>query len=268
MLSDEQVELILNDILEHGYDFTGYARASIKRRIERLMSLDKIKGYSELRFRFNSNPDYINRFIDEVSVNVTEMFRDPSFYALLRKEIIPKLATNPRIRIWHAGCATGEEVFSMAILLKEENLLHKSIIYATDISPVALDNLKNRFISLNFMRQYSENYLQSGGKQDFSDYYTAKYNHAVINKDLVENVIFSTHNLATDGSFNEFNLIICRNVLIYFNKTLQDKALKLFDDSLSPFGYLALGSRESLKHSSIHHRYEQIENEKIWKKKM
>ncbi len=267
MLSEEQVEIILNDILEqYGYDFTGYARASLRRRMDRLITLDKIPGFAEFRYRFRTDREYILRFVEEITVNVTEMFRDPSFYKMLREHILPMLATNPRIRIWHAGCSTGEEVFSLAILLKELRLLHKSMIYATDISASVLENFKERMVPMSAMRQYSENYIHSGGKEDFSSYYTAQYDYAIINHDLVDKVIYSTHNLATDSSFNEFNLIVCRNVMIYFDKNLQERALRLFDESLAPLGYLALGSRETLKYSSIRNKYVQVENEKIWKK--
>ncbi|HRE50473.1 MAG TPA: protein-glutamate O-methyltransferase CheR [Flavitalea sp.] len=267
-IRDEEVELLLNDLIEiYGYDFTGYSGASIKRRISRLVLLDKFPSFAELRYRLISDKNYLARFIEEITVNVTEMFRDPSFYRTLREDVLPVLATHPFIRIWHAGCSTGEEVISMAILLQEANILHKSRLYATDINPLALQKARTGIYPLSLMKQFSENYIQSGGKKTFSDYYTAKYSLAKFDDSLKENITLSTHNLVSDWSFNEFQLIVCRNVLIYFNKELQDKALNLFDHSLERFGYLALGSKEQVKFSSIGHKYIQLNNkERIWKK--
>jgi chemotaxis protein methyltransferase CheR len=267
MIEDEEIELLLNDIFEvYGYDFANYSKASLKRRIIRLVVLDKFPSFAELRYRVRTDEDYLKRFIEEITVNVTEMFRDPSFYKVLRTQIVPILGTKPFIRIWHAGCSTGEEVFSMAILLKEANLLKKSLLYATDLNPSVLEKVRRGIFPLNQMKQYSENYIASGGTGDFSTYYTANYGQAKLNEDLSEKIIISTHNLVSDSSFNEFDLILCRNVLIYFDKDLQERALKLFDDSLGPLGFLALGSKETLKFSSIQARFKQLDKEKIWKK--
>ncbi len=267
-ISDEEVELLLNDLIEvHGYDFTNYSKASLKRRIERLFSLDKFPSFAELRYRIRSDEDYLVRVVEEITVNVTEMFRDPSFYAALRKHVIPVLATYPFIRIWHAGCSTGEEVYSMAILLKESKLLHKSLLYATDLNPGVLEKAKNGIFPLSVMKLYSENYIESGGKEDFSKYYTAGYDSVRFHPEFAERIIFSTHNLVSDRSFNEFQVIFCRNVLIYFNKDLQTHVLNLFDDSLENLGFLALGAKENIRFSTIHGRYTQIEpREKIWRK--
>jgi chemotaxis protein methyltransferase CheR len=270
LAKDEDVELLLNDLWEmYGYDFTGYSRASVKRRIIRLIVLDKFTSFAELRYRVRTDTGYVRRFVEEITVNVTEMFRDPSFYKTLREEIIPVLATRPFIRIWHAGCSTGEEVYSMAILLQEANLLHKSLVYATDINPGVLEKARKGIFPLNNMKQYSENYILSGGKKDFSGYYTAKYDWAKFDDGLKSKMIISTHNLVSDWSFNEFQLILCRNVLIYFDRGLQDRVLTLFDESLEKLGFLALGAKESLKFSVVRNKFAQLENkEKIWRKIM
>ena len=195
------------------------------------------------------------------------MFRDPGFYKLLRTQVLPVLATYPFVRIWHAGCSTGEEVYSMAILLKEAGIMQKSLMYATDINPGVLDQVVRGIYPLRSLKLFSENYILSGGKEDFSSYYTAKYDLAKFDDELRSKMIVSTHNLVSDRSFNEFQLIICRNVLIYFNKPLQDRVLELFDSSLEPRGYLALGSKEQVKFASISKRYEQLDpKEKIWRK--
>lgn len=267
MIKDEEVAILLNDLLEiYGYDFTDYSKASLKRRINRLFSLDKFPSFAEFRYRIRTDEDYLKRFVEEITVNVTEMFRDPSFYATLRKEVLPVLATYPLIRIWHAGCSTGEEVYSMAILLQEANLLHKSLLYATDLNPDVLEGAKTGIFPLRHMKQYSENYMEMGGSKDFSSYYTTRYDNAKFDKKLATKMIFATHNLVSDRSFNEFQLIMCRNVMIYFDKVLQDRVLQLFDQSLEPLGFLALGSKESLRFSSIASHYKQTGKEKIWRK--
>lgn len=266
-IKDEEIETLLNDLIDiHGYDFTGYSRASLKRRLNRLIMLDRFPSFAEFRYRLRDDKNYLKRFVEEITVNVTEMFRDADFYITLREKIIPMLASKPFIRIWHAGCATGEEVFSMAILLHEANLLHKSLIYATDINPDVLNDAKKGIYPLSHIKQYSENYIKAGGRQDFSTYYTAKYDNAIFNAMLRDKMLFATHNLVSDNSFNEFQLILCRNVLIYFEKPLQDKVLNLFDASLETLGYLALGSKETLRFSNVISKYKQVEKQKIWKK--
>lgn len=267
-LSDEQVEMILHDVArQYGYDFLSYSRASVKRRIARLISNDRFPSFAEFRFRILRDKDYIKRFVEQITVNVTEMFRDVTFYKTLRESVLPVLATSPLIRIWHAGCSTGEEVYSMAIILHEANLLNKTLLYATDINPTVLETVRTGIFPLSQMKQYSENYILSGGKQDFSSYYIAQYNLAKFADFLSRKIVLSTHNLASDGSFNEFQLIMCRNVMIYFDKALQDKVLRLFYESLQPLGYLALGSKETLKFTELQQNFRQIENkEKIWRK--
>src|ERR1700760_569481 len=266
-ISDHQLNLLLTDLLEiYGYDFTAYAKASLKRRINRLYALDRFPSFAEFRYKVRSNETYFNRFIEQLTVNVTEMFRDPLFYRALKTEVFPVLATYPFIRIWHAGCSTGEEVYSMAILLKEAGLLHKALLYGTDINPLVVKKARKGIFPVSQMQKYSENYIQSGGIQDFSSYYTANYHLAKFDSSLTGKMIFSTHNLVSDFSFNEFQLILCRNVLIYFERELQTKVFKLFDYSLENFGYLALGSKESLRFSPIADRYRQVAREKIWRK--
>lgn len=267
MIQDDEVEVLINDLVElYGYDFAGYSRASIKRRMNRLFILDSFPSFAEFRYRLKNDSSYLKRFVEEITVNVTEMFRDPSFYKTLREEIIPNIATKPFIRIWHAGCSTGEEVFSMAIMLKEANLLHKTLIYATDLNTNVLEKARKGVFPLSQMKQYSENYIASGGKQDFSSYYTANYDRVKFDESFTTRMIFSTHNLVCDSSFNEFDLILCRNVLIYFDIPLQNRVFQLFDASLNPLSYLALGSKETMKFSDVTSIYSQIGKEKIWRK--
>ena len=267
-LTDSQIDIILGDLVDiYGYDFTSYSRASLKRRILLLVSKDRFPSFAEFRFRLRTDVVYFNRFVEKITVNVTEMFRDISFHKTLRNEILPQLATRPLIRIWHAGCSTGEEVYSMAILLHEANLLNKSLLYATDINPAVLEKVRGGIFPLSQMKQYSENYILSGGKKDFSSYYTAKYDAVKFEDFLGRKMVLATHNLVSDGSFNEFQLILCRNVLIYFDKSLQDRSLRLFYDSLEMLGYLALGAKESLKFTDIQKNFRQHESgEKIWRK--
>lgn len=266
-ITDEQIEILLSDLLEeYGYDFTGYSRASLKRRIHRLYSLDKALSFAEFRYRVSNDSVYFKRFVEQITVNVTEMFRDPVFFKTLRDVVLPKLGTYPFIRIWIAGCSTGEEAYSISIILKELNLLHKSLIYATDLNPEVLERAAQSMFALSQMKQYSENYILSGGKMDFSSYYTANYSLAKFDENLKSKIIFSTHNLVSDHSFNEFQLILCRNVLIYFDRDLQHKVLQLFDDSLENLGYLALGTKETLDFSRDAKNYKRIPGEKIWRK--
>ncbi|MCJ8209073.1 protein-glutamate O-methyltransferase CheR [Mucilaginibacter sp. RS28] len=266
-IGEQEMALLLSDLLElYGYDFTDYAKASLKRRLNRLFTLDRFPSFAELRYQVRNDAEYARRCVEQITVNVTEMFRDPAFYHALRTEVLPVLATYPFIRIWHAGCSTGEEVYSMAILLKEANLLHKSLLYATDINTQVLQKAATGIFPLSQMKQYSENYIASGGKEDFSSYYTASYNSAKFDEELSRRMVFSTHNLVSESSFNQFQLIMCRNVLIYFEKELQGRVFALFDESLEKLGYLAVGSKETIKFSPIANRYRQESKEKIWRK--
>ncbi|MFT5821151.1 MAG: chemotaxis protein methyltransferase CheR [Crocinitomix sp.] len=254
--------------LIYGYDFKNYATASLKRRVSRFMRYSKIISFLELKYRLGTEEEFFNYFLEEVTVNVTEMFRDPSFFRAIREQVIPQLKTYPNIRIWHAGCSTGEEVYSMAILLEEEGLLERSLLYATDINQHVLEQAKSMKFNIDLMSDYASNYLAAGGKEEFSKYYTAQYGKAVFNDRLKQRMVFSTHNLVNDQSFNEFNLVICRNVLIYFNRELQDNVIGLFTNSVSPLGFLALGSKESLSFSKHEEHYNKIDGKmKIWQKK-
>ena len=266
-ISTEELEQLLEDVLEvHGYDFTDYSRASLHRRVNRLMRIDNFPSFAELRYRIRNDNNYLKRFVEEITVNVTEMFRDPDFYRVIKEQVFPQLRTKPFIRIWHAGCSTGEEAYSMAIMLHEANLIHKTLIYATDINPDVLEKAAKGIFPLSQMKQYSENYIAAGGEKDFSSYYTARYDRVIFNEDLRKKMVFATHNLVSDSSFNEFQLILCRNVMIYFDKALQAKVLNLFDGSLEKLGFLSLGSKETLKFSSIAHKFKQIERHKVWRK--
>jgi chemotaxis protein methyltransferase CheR len=267
-IPDDELPLFLNDLIDrYGYDFTGYSEASLLRRIDRFMMREHIYDSNELRIRVFGDADYFRYLVEEITVNVTEMLRDPLFYKTIREEVIPVLATYPFIRIWHAGCSTGEEVYSMAILLQEAGILHKSRLYATDINPGVIEKAKSGIFPASQIRKYSENYMQSGGKNDFSAYYTSNYSLAKFDEKLSEKMTFATHNLVADSSFNEFQLILCRNTLIYFNKKLQSRVLELFDRSLELLGFLALGSKESLRFSSIESKFRQASaGQKIWRK--
>ena len=267
-ISDAELQALLQDLQDkYGYDFTNYSQASLRRRISLLFIKDKVTGFAELRYKLLNDKNYLLRFVQHITVNVTEMFRDPAFYKTLRLEILPSLASKPFIRIWHAGCSTGEEVYSMAIVLKECNLLHKSLLYATDINPLVIEKMRNGMFPISQIKQYSDNYNLAGGTTELSGYYTAQYDWVKFSQSLSSKIIMATHNLVSDRSFNEFQLIVCRNVLIYFNKHLQKNVFDLFDKSLETLGYLALGSKETLKYSPLHTRYVQCENkEKIWRK--
>lgn len=251
-----------------GYDFTDYSEASVRRRIANFMNGRKIPNLEVLSDRVLHSESEFEAFIQELSVTVTEMFRDPTFFKSLREKVLPSLETWPFLKIWIAGCATGEEILSIAILLKEAKLLNRSVIYATDINQNSLRIARSGIYPIDAMQKHTSNYLKSGGPADFSDYYTAKYQSVMFNKELLQNVVISPHNLATDQSFNEFQLIVCRNVLIYFNQQLQNRVINLFTQSLSPFGYLALGSKESLLFADDRTNYEDVDRkEKIFRKR-
>lgn len=267
IIKDEELEFLIKDVYElYGYDFSGYSRASFKRRVNRICLIERFTSFAELRYTLINEPEYLKRFVEEVTVNVTEMFRDPHFFKGLREKILPQLGTYPLIRIWVAGCSTGEEAYSMAILLKEANLYHKSLIYGTDLNPSVLETARAGVFPLQQMKLYSENYMLSGGKKDFSDYYTANYDSAKFDKSLQEKLILSTHNLVSDSSFNSFQLIICRNVLIYFDRGLQERVFRLFDNSLENLGFLALGAKETIRFSKLDKNFHQIDDQRIWKK--
>ncbi len=268
MITPAQIDDLLVAVAQrYGYDFTGYSRASMQRRIDSFFVKGRHSSFADMKARVLKDPAWFMYFVEEITVNVTEMFRDGSFYRTVREQLLPVLATYPFIRIWHAGCSTGEEVYSMAILLREAGLLHKSILYATDINQAVLEKAKTGIFAASTMQQNSENYIRSGGLADFSSYYTANYSSAKFDPELAQRMIFSTHNLVSDASFNEFQLIVCRNTLIYFERDLQERVIQLFDKSLESLGFLALGSKESLRFSTVAPHYKQLENkEKIWRK--
>ena len=263
----DELIMLINDY--SGYDFSDYSMPSLQRRFQRYIDLNKISDFKQLLQDLMNDSSMLNNLIEEVTVNVTEMFRDPSFFAAIRTELVPQLNKLPLIKIWHAGCSTGEEVYSMAILLKEHNLLDKSIIYATDINQSVLDVAKSGKYSIESFKENELNYRESEGTKKLSDYYTVLNGEVLMNDDLKSKIIFSTHNLVSDNAFNQFDLIVCRNVLIYFNKSLQDNVLQMFYNSLSENGILAIGSKETIMFSPIENFMQVINAKwKIWKKKV
>ena len=263
-----EIQLLLEGVFRYyGFDFRNYALASLKRRIWKTIHSEQLKSVSGLQEKVLHDPACMERFLLGLSVNVTAMFRDPSFYVAFRTKVVPLLRTYPFIRVWHAGCSTGEEVYSMAILLQEEGLYHRCRIYATDMNEVVLKTAKAGIFPLRLMQEYTQHYLKAGGKQSFSEYYTAAYDNAMFRSSLKENIVFSQHNLATDSSFNEFNVILCRNVLIYFNQLLQARVHKLLYESLGRFGVLGLGHQESIKFTPHEKHYEKLEGrEKLYRR--
>ena len=259
-----ETRLLLQAIYErYGYDYRNYAPGSLRRRVHKCMEEEHLGGISQLQERVLRDPDCMTRLLLNLSINVSDMFRDPEFYAALRTKVLPLLRTYPFVRIWLAGCSTGEEVYSIAILLQEEGLYKKSRIFATDMNEVVLQKAKEGIFPLGRMQQYTKNYLAAGGKGSFSDYYTAKYDNAIFRPDLRKNVVFAQHNLASDQVFNEFNLILCRNVMIYFDKELQGRVYGLFHQSLCMFGFLGLGSKETMRFSPHERCYEELDHK--WK---
>lgn len=265
---DDEIRLLLEDVYcRHGYDFREYALSSMRRRIRDRVRAEGLKSIAALRERVMSAPDALDRLLLGLSVSVSAAFRDPSFYAAFREHIVPRLRTYPFVRIWHAGCSTGEEVYSMAILLHEEGLYDRCRIYATDINEVVLQRAREGIYPLAAMRQYTRNYLQAGGQGEFSTYYTASYDNALFRPSLRENIVFAQHNLAIDGSFNEFHVIMCRNVMIYFDRGLQQRVHRLLFESLVPFGFLCLGNKEALANTGVESQYEEIDpDQRIFRK--
>ena len=265
---DIEIGLLLEGLFRiHGFDFRDYSRTSIKRRILELMRTEGVQTVSALQDKVLHDFASLDRLLLGLSVHATSMFRDPSFYATFRKDVVPLLKTYPTVQVWIAGCSTGEEVYSLAILLREEGLYERCRIYATDISHSVLRKARDGIFPLSAMREYTNNYHQAGGAHEFSDYYTAQYDNAIFSPKLRNNVVFSEHNLATDGSFNEFQVILCRNVMIYFNKDLQARVHNLLYDSLSMFGVFGLGNKESLKFTPRAESYQHLNhNDKLYRK--
>jgi len=263
-----EIDLLLEAMYRHyGYDFRNYARGSLRRRLWRRAHAEGVHTISGLQDRVLHNPASMQALLLDLSVTVTAMFRDPSFYVALRDKVIPVLKTYPFIRIWNAGCSTGEEVYSMAILLTEEGLYDRARIYATDINEGVLDRARSATIALERMKGFTQNYIKSGGTRAFSEYYEVHGRHAHLRRDLLDNVVFAQHNLVSDGAFNQFHLIVCRNVLIYFNKGLQEQVNDLLHESLVRLGVLTLGHKESLRFLRQNDYYTALdEREKIYRR--
>jgi chemotaxis protein methyltransferase CheR len=265
-----EMQLLMEAIfLRYGYDFRNYSKAHIRRRVLHHLSMSLIPNVTLLQERILRDRNFFNNFLDDLSINVTEMFRDPEFYKSLKTNIIPKLKTYAYFKVWHAGCATGEEVYSIAILLKEEGLLDRCQIYATDFNRKVLEIAKEGVYQKSEIEQYEKNYVLSGGEGKLSDYYKSRYGSVIFEKSLSSKVVFADHNLVTDNVFAEVNLILCRNVLIYFEKSLQDQVIGLFYKSLVSGGILCLGTKESIKFSGYEKLFDVVdEKQKIYKKKI
>jgi chemotaxis protein methyltransferase CheR len=264
-----EIDLLLEGIFRrYGFDFREYAPASLKRRLWRRVHAEGLKSVSALQERVLHDSACMERLLLDLSINVTAMYRDPSFYAAFRQKVVPLLRTYPFARVWNAGCSTGEEVYSLAILLREEGLYDKTRIYATDINDSVLERARAGVFPLDKMQEYTQNYIAAGGTRSFSEYYAAGYDGAAFSPELIENVVFAQHNLVSDRSFNEFHVIMCRNVMIYFDKPLQDRVHGLFHDSLATFGVLALGHKESIRFTPHETGYEELDGEERLYRKM
>ncbi len=267
--TDIEIRLLIEAIyLKYSYDFRDYAGASVKRRVHHALTQMECQTISALQERVIHDPTAFMQLLQYLTIPVSEMFRDPDHFLAIRREVVPLLRTYPSIKIWIAGCSTGEEVYSMAILLREEGLLERTIIYATDINPTSLEKAKKGVYSMEAMRLYGESYRRAGGEREFSDYYTCAYGHAMMDGSLRENVTFADHSLATDSVFSETQLVSCRNVLIYFNKGLQERAFGLFHESLCHRGFMVLGSKETVDFSAYSDKFEPlVKQERIYRKK-
>jgi chemotaxis protein methyltransferase CheR len=257
----EQIEIAL--LLEaiyrrYGFDFRQYAPSSLKRRVWRRIHGERLTTVAGLIEKVLHDPAVMERLLLDLSINVTAMFRDPDFFLSLREHVVPQLRTYPFTRIWNAGCSSGQETYSLAILLQEEGLYDRARIYATDINEAVLDTARRGVFPLEKMQEYTQNYIRAGGTRPFSEYYLASYDGAQFRRSLLDNVVFAQHNLAQDSAFNEFQMIVCRNVMIYFDKPLQDHVHRLFYESLATFGVLALGQKESIAFSPFADRYEPL----------
>jgi chemotaxis protein methyltransferase CheR len=263
-----ETELLLEAIYRrYGFDFREYAPASLKRRLWRRIRLEGLASVSGLQERVLHDPSVMERLLLDLSVNVTAMFRDPSFYLAFRRTVVPLLRTYPFTRIWVAGCSTGEEVFSLAILLAEEGLYDRTRIYATDINEVVLEHARNGVFPIDKMQEYTQNYIRAGGNRAFSEYYVAKYQGALFSRSLLDNVVFAQHNLVSDRAFNTFNAVLCRNVMIYFDRSLQNRVHELFYESLEMFGVLGLGHKESLRFTARETWFDELNGqERLYRK--
>jgi len=259
IIEEVEIDLLLEAVYRiRGFDFRDYARASLRRRIQNRLRAERVDKMTHLLDRIVHDASCMDRLVTGLSVNVSTMFRDPGFFRALRAQVFPRLRTWPYIRIWHAGCSMGEEVYSVAIMLAEDGLMGRCRIYATDINETVLQKAREGIYPLELMQRCTQNYIQAGGMRSFSEYYTAAYDNAILTPALREQVVFAKHNLVTDAPFNEFDLILCRNVLIYFNRMLQDRVHRLLYDSLANFGVLGLGARETLSLTPLENRYEEV----------
>lgn len=248
---DIELQLLIDAIyLKYHYDFRSYAPSSLKRRLTTALSRFGCATLSQLQDRVLHEPAVFPQLLDYLTVQVSDLFRDPAYFLALREKVVPLLRTYPSLRVWVAGCSTGEEVYSLAILLQEEGLLDRTLIYATDINAQALQKAQAGVYDIDRLPGFTENHRRAGGRSSLSDYYTAAYGKAVFDKNLRRQVVFSDHSLATDSVFTEAHLVSCRNVLIYFNRDLQDRAIGLFRDSLCRKGFLGIGAKEALRFSA------------------
>jgi chemotaxis protein methyltransferase CheR len=258
-LETVELELLLAGVAEHwGYDFRHYARASLRRRVREAMRKEGVQTISALQERVLHDPVALGRFVATVSVHLTSMFRDPDFYAALREKVFPLLRTYPYARIWHAGCASGEEAYSLAILLEEAGLYDRCRIYATDISTVLLERAIRGVIVPEHVKEYAKSYRLAGGAKELEDYYVSDDSSAIVRERLRRNMVFSQHNLVSDGAFNEFHLVLCRNVMIYFDATLRERVLGLLHSSMVRFGVLGIGRKETLRYTGFEDRFEPL----------
>jgi len=258
-IRDLEIRLLLEGIHQvYGYDFRDYAEASIRRRLNRWLSESPFANFSEAQSQILRERQLFEALLAGITVNVTEMFRDPLFFKAVREQVVPFLKTYPFVKIWHAGCATGEEAYSLAILLHEEGLAGRFRMYATDINEHVLQQAAEGVLSIADMQRYTRNYQRSGGTRSFADYYTARYDRAILAAELRRDIVFAPHNLAVDAEFGEMHLVLCRNVMIYFKATLKERCLRLFDDSLLPGGFLCLGMKESLERRLPRERYSEL----------
>lgn len=268
-LTDLEIRLLMEGIYQvYGHDFRDYSEASLRRRMEQWLSTSGFATFSLAQSQLFRDRNLFDTLLRGITVNVSDMFRDPAFFKAVRELVVPYLETYPFIKIWHAGCSTGEEAYSMAILLLEEGLKGRFRIYATDINEEVIYKAQEGIYPLQEIQRFTRNYQEAGGKGSFSDYYTARYDHAILSASIRENIVFAAHSLAVDADFGEMNLILCRNVMIYFKQQLKERVLGLFDTSLTPGGFLCLGTKESLDHRKINKNYEEIKpRTKIYRKK-
>ena len=258
-VEDVEIRLLLEGVQRiYGYDFRDYAEASIRRRLTHWLAESEFDTFSQAQSRLLRDRNVFESLLRGITVNVTEMFRDPAFFRAVREQVVPFLKTYPFVKIWHAGCATGEEAYSMAILLNEEGLAGRYRMYATDINETVLQKAGEGVLPIMEMQRFTRNYQKAGGRASFADYYTARYDRAILSATLKKDIVFVPHNLAVDGEFGEMNLVLCRNVMIYFKPALKERCLRLFDSSLPPGGFLCLGLKETLEKKKIGERYAEL----------